>query len=345
MTSELAYRVLEVDEVSRAARIQAGASGRDHNPAGFTAWMAGGGLKGGVSVGATDELGAAAVERPLHVKYLHATVLHQMGLDPNGLTYFFRGLDQKLVGVESVEPIDGSKNVKAVVDAGAAFGSTTVTCSRALAATGNKHHRGAAGVPLTDVSRMPYANYFGDKVNTIAMMDKLLTDPSSGVDKPAAVIVEVVQGEGGLNAASAEWVRKLEKLCRKHDMLLIMDDIQAGCGRTGSFFSFEEMGIKPDIITLSKSLSGFGLPFAMVLLRRELSVEDVPYTPPGGAQRDVPACALDAERVRHGAEPDIRDPSGTIRLDQVPAPEPWVPAPEPTFSPPRPPLQLWKPSS
>ncbi|CEA06063.1 diaminobutyrate--2-oxoglutarate aminotransferase [Pseudomonas saudimassiliensis] len=140
----------------------------------------------------------------------------------------------------------------------------------ALAATGNQHHRGAAGVPLTDVSRMPYANYFGDKVNTISMMDKLLSDPSSGVDKPAAVIVEVVQGEGGLNAASADWMRKLEKLCRKHEMLLIIDDIQAGCGRTGTFFSFEEMGIKPDIITLSKSLSGFGLPFAVVVMRREL---------------------------------------------------------------------------
>ncbi|MEJ6655522.1 MAG: diaminobutyrate--2-oxoglutarate transaminase [Pseudomonas sp.] len=140
----------------------------------------------------------------------------------------------------------------------------------ALAATGNQHHRGAAGVPLTDVSRMPYANYFGDKVNTISMMDKLLSDPSSGVDKPAAVIVEVVQGEGGLNAASAEWVRKLEKLCRKHDMLMIVDDIQAGCGRTGTFFSFEEMGVKPDIITLSKSLSGYGLPFAVVVMRREL---------------------------------------------------------------------------
>ena len=140
----------------------------------------------------------------------------------------------------------------------------------ALAATGNQHHRGAAGAPLAEVSRMPYANYYGDQVNTLAMMDKLLDDPSSGIDKPAAVIVEVVQGEGGLNAASAEWVRKLEKLCRKHEMLLIVDDIQAGCGRTGSFFSFEEMGIKPDMITLSKSLSGFGLPFAMLLLRKEL---------------------------------------------------------------------------
>lgn len=140
----------------------------------------------------------------------------------------------------------------------------------ALAATGNQHHRGAAGAPLAEVSRMPYANYYGDKVNTLAMMDKLLDDPSSGIDKPAAVIVEVVQGEGGLNAASADWVRKLEKLCRKHQMLLIVDDIQAGCGRTGSFFSFEDMGIRPDMITLSKSLSGFGLPFAMLLLRKEL---------------------------------------------------------------------------
>ncbi len=140
----------------------------------------------------------------------------------------------------------------------------------ALAATGNQHHRGGAGTGLSDVSRMPYANYFGDKTNTIGMMDKLLSDPSSGIDKPAAVIVETVQGEGGLNVASAEWMRKLEKLCRKHEMLLIVDDIQAGCGRTGSFFSFEEMGIQPDIVTLSKSLSGYGLPFAMVLLRQEL---------------------------------------------------------------------------
>ena len=140
----------------------------------------------------------------------------------------------------------------------------------ALAATGNEHHRGGAGTALNDVSRMPYANYFGKEVSTIAMMKKLLEDPSSGVDRPAAVIVEVVQGEGGLNTASADWLRQLEKLCRQHEMLLIVDDIQAGCGRTGSFFSFEEMGVQPDIITLSKSLSGYGLPFAVVLLKKEL---------------------------------------------------------------------------
>lgn len=140
----------------------------------------------------------------------------------------------------------------------------------ALAATGNQHHRGGAGTALSDINRMPYANYFGKEISTIAMMKQLLEDPSSGVDKPAAVIVEVVQGEGGLNTASADWLRQLEKLCRQHDMLLIVDDIQAGCGRTGSFFSFEDMGVQPDIITLSKSLSGYGLPFAVVLLKQEL---------------------------------------------------------------------------
>ncbi len=83
----------------------ANGSGRDHNSYGFTMWMAGGGIKGGMSVGTTDELGSAAVERPLHVKHLHATILHQLGLDPNRLSYFYSGLDQKLVGVEHVEPI------------------------------------------------------------------------------------------------------------------------------------------------------------------------------------------------------------------------------------------------
>jgi hypothetical protein len=83
----------------------ANGTGRDHNAYGFTMWMAGGGVKGGTSVGTTDEIGAAAVEKPFHVKHLHATMLHLMGLDPDRLTYFYGGLDQKLVGVEGAEPI------------------------------------------------------------------------------------------------------------------------------------------------------------------------------------------------------------------------------------------------
>jgi len=140
----------------------------------------------------------------------------------------------------------------------------------ALAATGNSHHRGAAGVSLSGTFRMPYDGYLGDDIDTNAYLDKVLCDSSSGIDLPAAVIVETVQGEGGINVASFEWLRGLEAVCRKHDILLIIDDIQAGCGRTGAYFSFEEAGIEPDIVTLSKSLGGYGTPFAMVLIKPEL---------------------------------------------------------------------------
>lgn len=140
----------------------------------------------------------------------------------------------------------------------------------ALSATGNSHHRGGAHTPLNGVTRMPYCGYFGDDVDTAAQLDQMLSDPSGGVDDPAAIIVEPVQGEGGLNVASAEWMRKIEKIAHKHGALFIVDDIQAGCGRTGTFFSFENMGVKPDIITMAKSLSGMGLPMALVLVKPEL---------------------------------------------------------------------------
>lgn len=142
----------------------------------------------------------------------------------------------------------------------------------ALATTGNEHHRGGAGIGLGGVTTMPFDGYLGAGVDTTEYLDKVLSDASSGVDLPAAVLVETVQGEGGINAASVTWLQNLEKVCRKHDVLLIVDDIQAGCGRTGTFFSFEPAGIKPDIVTLSKSLSGYGLPFAVVLMRPELDL-------------------------------------------------------------------------
>ena len=139
----------------------------------------------------------------------------------------------------------------------------------ALAATGNQHHRGAAGTLLTGIDTLPYDGYMGDDIDTSSYLDKVLTDSSSGIDHPAAIIVETVQGEGGITAASFNWLRSIQKVCDKHDLLLIIDDIQAGCGRTGTFFSFEEIGINPDIITLSKSLSGYGLPFAVALIKPE----------------------------------------------------------------------------
>ncbi len=140
----------------------------------------------------------------------------------------------------------------------------------ALAATGNAGKRAGAGIPLTGVTHEPYDGYFGRDIDTASQLDAKLSDPSSGLDKPAAIIVETTQGEGGLNVASAEWLKKIEAIAKKHDALFIIDDIQAGIGRTDGFFSFETAGVKPDIVTLAKSLSGMGLPFALTLIRPEL---------------------------------------------------------------------------
>ncbi len=141
-----------------------------------------------------------------------------------------------------------------------------------LAVTANMKFREASGYSLANTTFMPYDGYFGPDVDTMTYLERMLDDPSSGLDKPAAVIVETVQGEGGVNVATLRWLKELERLCQRHDMLLIVDDIQVGCGRTGSFFSFEAAGIRPDIITLSKSLSGFGLPMSLVLMKPELDI-------------------------------------------------------------------------
>jgi diaminobutyrate-2-oxoglutarate transaminase len=139
-----------------------------------------------------------------------------------------------------------------------------------LAVTGNSQHRRAAGVPLTGATPMPFDGYDGR--HHPEHLARLLADPGSGLDRPAAVIVETVQGEGGVNVASAEWLRALADLCRSHEILLIVDDVQMGCGRTGPFFSFEDAGIMPDLVCLSKSISGYGLPLALTLVRPELDV-------------------------------------------------------------------------
>ncbi|HET57193.1 MAG TPA: diaminobutyrate--2-oxoglutarate transaminase [Deltaproteobacteria bacterium] len=138
-----------------------------------------------------------------------------------------------------------------------------------MAVTGNAFYRDEAFINRTNVSFMPYDGYFGDGINTAQYMRKFLEDQSSGVDLPAAVILETIQAEGGINVASSEWLREIEQICRDFDILLIVDDVQIGNGRTGTFFSFEPSGINPDIITLSKSI-GAGLPLAMVLMRPEL---------------------------------------------------------------------------
>ncbi|MFI0716990.1 diaminobutyrate--2-oxoglutarate transaminase [Streptomyces inhibens] len=142
----------------------------------------------------------------------------------------------------------------------------------ALAVSGNAAKRAAAGVALTLTTAMPYDGYPGIGETGPRYLDRLLSDVGSGLDRPAAVIVETVQGEGGLRAADADWLRDLAGVCKRHEVLLIVDDVQMGCGRTGPFFSFEDAGITPDMVCLSKSIGGFGLPLALTLIRPELDV-------------------------------------------------------------------------
>jgi len=139
----------------------------------------------------------------------------------------------------------------------------------ALAVTGNDFYRDESYGARNNADSVPFDGYFGPDVNTIDYLRKFLEDGSSGIDLPAAIIVETVQGEGGINVASVKWLQELEALCREYDILLIIDDIQVGNGRTGTFFSFERAGIKPDMVCMSKSIGG-GLPMAILLMRPEL---------------------------------------------------------------------------
>ena len=193
---------------------------------------------------------------------------HDIILAPRSMDYRLQfpgptGTNAVEAALKIARKVTGRSNIIAFTNAfhGVTLGS--------VAATANSNHRGGAGVSLNDITHMPYCNYYGYDTNTIKLLEKMISDPSSGIDLPAAIILETVQGEGGLNVAEAGWLISLEKLCKKYEILLIIDDIQAGCGRTGTFFSFEPSGIEPDIITLSKSLSGYGLPMALVLLKPE----------------------------------------------------------------------------
>ncbi len=139
----------------------------------------------------------------------------------------------------------------------------------ALAATGNYFYKDESYGSRVNTAFMPFDGFLGEGVDSVDYMRQFLSDNSSGIDLPAAVVVETVQGEGGINVASVQWLKDLATLCREFDILLIIDDIQVGNGRTGTFFSFERAGIHPDMVCLSKSIGG-GLPMALLLMRPEL---------------------------------------------------------------------------
>ncbi|MET4483872.1 diaminobutyrate-2-oxoglutarate transaminase [Bradyrhizobium sp. F1.13.3] len=140
----------------------------------------------------------------------------------------------------------------------------------ALAASGNRFYRNASSIPLSGTTFMPYDGYLGSAGSPADYVRKVLVDESSGIDLPAAILVETVQGEGGINVAGKEWLQSIQALAKEVGAIFIVDDIQMGCGRTGEFFSFEFAALSPDIVVMSKSLSGYGLPLSMLLIKEAI---------------------------------------------------------------------------
>lgn len=194
--------------------------------------------------------------------------LYALELAPKGLEYKIQlcgptGTNAVEAALKLARRVTGRATVYAFMGAyhGVSLGSLAVTAS--------KHFRQAAGVPLGSTSFVPFESGPWGSLDSLAYLRNVIEDDHSGYDKPAAIIVETVQGEGGIIPASIGWLRGLRDLCDEHGILLLCDDIQAGCGRTGPFFSFERAGIVPDMVMLSKSVSGYGLPMALLLLKPE----------------------------------------------------------------------------
>lgn len=213
--------------------------------------------------GVTHSLDMATEAKREFLETLHRVVLQPRGLDYKVMFPGPTGTNAIEAALKLARTLTGRTNVIAFTNAfhGMTLGS--------LALTGNGGKRAGAGVALSDVTRMPYHGYL-DGVDTVDLLEQHLEDTSSGVDLPAALVLETIQAEGGVNVATNPWLRRLERLLKKFDILFIVDDIQVGCGRTGPFFSFEPAGLDPDIVCLSKSLSGYGTPLAVTLLKPEI---------------------------------------------------------------------------
>ena len=143
----------------------------------------------------------------------------------------------------------------------------------ALGVTSSRFARVGAGTALHDVTFIPYPGADTPwSEHSLDYLVDVLDDTHSGVALPAAIIIESVQAEGGVNPAPLEWLRGLAQVCAERDILLISDDIQVGCGRTGDFFSMDAAGVTPDIVVMAKGVSGLGQPISLVLYRHDLDV-------------------------------------------------------------------------
>jgi diaminobutyrate-2-oxoglutarate transaminase len=142
----------------------------------------------------------------------------------------------------------------------------------ALAATGGEYFKRGLYTSLQGTTQSPYPDSPFGAFDTLDFLRRLVEDPSSGTEKPAAILIETIQAEGGIYVAPVDFLRGLRAFCDRHGILLIVDEIQIGCGRTGPFFSFERAGIEPDLVTLAKSIGGYGLPMAILLIKPELDI-------------------------------------------------------------------------
>jgi diaminobutyrate-2-oxoglutarate transaminase len=192
-------------------------------------------------------------------------------LEPRGLNYLLQfpgptGANAVEAAIKLARKVTGRTNV-------IAFTNGFHGCSLgALSLTGNRLQRRGSVPLLPGVTRFPYCGYFGDDDDALALLRKLLADPSSGIDEPAAIVLEAIQGEGGLSVASSKWLKGLSEISREFGCLLVVDEVQAGCGRSGQFFSFENAAIVPDIVCMAKAISGFGLPMSLLLIRPQIDV-------------------------------------------------------------------------
>ena len=188
-----------------------------------------------------------------------------------------RGLDYKIqfpgpTGTNANEAaLKLARKVKKRTNVFALMGAFHGMTLGSLALTTDKTSRKGAGVSLDNVTFIP-APYMFPELDTVEYMQRLLDDDHSGIEKPAALFIETVQAEGGIMVFEAEWLKRIRKFCDDNDILLVVDDVQVGCCRSGTFFSFERAGIQPDIVTMSKSIGGYGLPLAITLIRPELDI-------------------------------------------------------------------------
>jgi len=196
--------------------------------------------------------------------------LEEKVLKPRGLDYKVMftgptGTNANEAAIKLARKVTGRTNIFALM--GAFHGMTL----GALALTTDEGARRGAGIPLGNVTHIPAPGMFKG-LDTIEFMETLLSDDHSGVEKPAALIIEAVQAEGGVNPLPVEWLQRAREFCTRHDILMICDEIQIANGRCGKFFAFEWAGIKPDIVTIAKSIGGMGMPFALCLFKPELDI-------------------------------------------------------------------------